>query len=79
MTRITIRDDATQVELETEFTPVQPLTPGQRVRIFNRSDGSYVLKIGRNAMDLVGILDGNGVHLSIEEINAVIADQNHRV
>jgi len=79
MTKITITDEATKVELQTEFIPKQPIKPGQKVRVFEQPDGTFVLKVGRDAMDLVGMLDGNGIHLTIEEINEVIAKQDHTV
>jgi hypothetical protein len=79
MTKIIIRDDATHVELQTELTPKQPIQPGQKIRVFEKPDGTFVLKVGKDALDLVGMLDGNGIHLTIEEINAVIANQDHRI
>jgi hypothetical protein len=73
MTKITIRDEATKVELEAEFAPKQQIQPGQKVRIIENPDGSLVLRIGRDWRELVGMLDGNGIHLTIEEINEGIA------
>ncbi len=74
MTKITITDEATNVELQTEFTAKQPIKPGQKVRIEELPDGSFRLRFGYELEDMVGLLNGKGIHATIEEINEAIAE-----
>ena len=75
----TVIDEAGRIEIPAEYREKHSIKPGDIVRIIEQSDGRLVLKIGKDAIALVGILKSNGIHLTIEEINEVIANQDHRV
>ncbi len=73
MTKITTVDEAGRIELPEEYRERHSISQGQQVRIVENPDGSLVLRIGRDWRELVEILDPNGIHRTIEEINEGIA------
>ncbi len=75
MTWTTTIDKAGKVKLPDDFIEKKAIKAGQKMRIIEHPDGSLRLKIGRDVMELAGILDGNGIHLTLEDINEVIAQQ----
>ena len=65
-------DEAGRIELPYEIRKRRQITPGQRLRLEEHTDGTLVLRVGRRLRELVGMLDSNGIHLTIEQINEVI-------
>jgi len=75
MTWTTTLDKAGNIKLPEDLLEKKAMKAGQKVRIVEQPDGSLRLKIGRDVMELAGMLDGNGIHLTLEQINEVIAKQ----
>ncbi|MBM3327691.1 MAG: hypothetical protein FJY65_12125 [Calditrichaeota bacterium] len=72
MTKELIIDEVGRIELPSEIVEKRHIGPGQRIRFEEKPDGTLTLHIGRKLRDLVGVLDCNGIHLSIEQINEAI-------
>ncbi len=71
----TVIDEAGKIEIPAEYRERRSVKPGDIVRIVEQPDGRLVLKIGKDAMSLVGKFSNNGIHLSLEDINRVISEQ----
>ncbi|MBM3329589.1 MAG: hypothetical protein FJY67_09005 [Calditrichaeota bacterium] len=75
MTWTTTIDESGKIKLPDDLIEKRSIKAGQKVRIVELPNGSLRLKIGRDIMELAGMLDGNGIHLSLGEINNIIARQ----
>jgi len=72
MTRELLVDKKGRIELPSEFRSKRQIEAGQRIRLIEKPDGTILLRVGKSLRDLAGIIDGKGIHLTIEQINEAI-------
>ena len=75
MIREVVVDKDGRIELPENLLERHNVEPGNGLYFEELANGEIVFRFGADIRDLFGIMPNNGIHLTIEEINGVIASQ----
>lgn len=75
MTKELLVDEVGRIELPTDLREKFQIDTGDRILLEELPSGEFIFKAGKDVRHLFGILPNNGIHLTIEQINEIIAQQ----